>query len=124
MLRIAAGLNALFVLVVGALAVIAPHVAASLFHIVIPPSPFGPSMLALIRMFGGAYLGLSWLSIAVAKRPSDLTLRRLFAASLVANLLADAVLVSRGELPFSTLASGVILQLLVLSVVLTQRNAT
>jgi hypothetical protein len=109
-LRVLAGLNAVFQLLVSAICVTAPGAAAKLFELV----QTGSSIFALTRMFGGLLFGSGLLSAMVARDPDrNRDLPILLAAACVVNISADMLVVANGEMTFGQLAAGVILQVLV-----------
>jgi hypothetical protein len=112
-LRIVASLNALFQLLVGLLCVLSPSATASVFQL----AQTGPSVFALIRMFGGLLFGCGLLSALVAHDPDrNRDLPALLATACAVNVAADAIVVGSGDMLFGQLAVGVILQLLVIGV--------
>jgi hypothetical protein len=103
-----AGLNAVFQLLVGLLSVASPETAAVAFKITVA----SPAMLALIRMFGGLLASSGFISALIATNPNrDRPLVLAFAAGMLLNLAADAVIIVAGELRFDQLAAGMVLQI-------------
>jgi hypothetical protein len=107
LLRGIAGLNGVFQIVLGVLCTIAPEGAGKAFEL----AQSGASVSALTRMFGGLLFGSGLLSAFVARDPDrNPDLLVLLVAACVVNVSADAMVVAHGEMPFASLAGGILLQ--------------
>lgn len=117
-----ATLNAVFQCLVGAIAIASPAYAAVLFKLdagyrASPEAAMAIS--ALVRMFGGLLLGSGLLSATIAYDPDkNPWLLQLASVACVVNLVADVLVCSAGDMKFSQLAVGMVLQVL-LAMVLT-----
>jgi hypothetical protein len=108
-LRVVAGLNGVFQMIVGLLCTLAPDAAAKVFEL----GQTGPAILALTRMFGGLLFGSGLLSGLIARDPDrNPDLLVLASAACVANISADFIVVSSGELAFKHLAGGILIQVI------------
>jgi len=109
-LRTVAGLNALFQIVVGVVAILSPTAAAKLFEL----GELAAPSLALIRMFGGLLAGSGLLSGVIAWKPeANRSLPVAYALTCLLSLAADTAVGLSGALRFSQLALGMLLQILV-----------
>jgi hypothetical protein len=117
--RILAGLNALFSIIVGSLSVISPQTAAMLFKVDVG----APAMLALIRMFGALLASSGAISVLIAKNPErDPGMVATYAGILLLNVGADAVAIVAGEIRFDQLAVGMGLEVaLAIALILARR---
>jgi hypothetical protein len=114
-LRVLAAFNGLFQIAVGLLCVSAPIAAASAFQLV----DANASTQALARMFGGLLVGSGLLSALVAFDPDrNRDLPALLAVASIVNIAADAAVVAAGQMTFSQLAAGIILQVAVIAAAL------
>src|SRR5258708_24455166 len=114
LLRVVAGVNALFQGLVGIVATASPSAAAGLFQL----ESLAPAGLALIRMFGGLLLGSGLISAVVARNPeANPGLPAAYAVTCVFNLAADTLVVLSGAMRFSQLALGMLLQAILVVVV-------
>ena len=113
-LRIVAGVNAVFQGFVGVLAIASPTAAAGLFHL----EDLAPIALALIRMFGGLLAGSGLISAVIATNPErNPGLPAAYAMACMLNLAADMLVGLSRALPFSRLAAGMLLQVILVSAV-------
>jgi hypothetical protein len=120
LLRVVAGVNAIFQGLLGLLSIASPEMAAGLFQL----EGLVPSSLALIRMFGGLLAGSGLISAVVARNPeANPGLPTAYALTCVLNLAADTVVGFSGAMRFSQLALGMLLQaLLVIAVAANSRR--
>ena len=120
LLRVVAGVNAVFQGLLGLLSIASPAMAAGLFQL----EGLVPSSLALIRMFGGLLAGSGLISAVVAKNPeANPGLPTAYALTCVLNLAADTLVGFSGAMRFSQLALGMLLQaLLVIAVAANSRR--
>ena len=110
-LRVVCGLNAVFQVLIGLLCTVSPAVAAKVFEL----TQTGPSISAIIRMFGGLLFGSGLASAIVARSPErnpDLPL--FLVAACIVNISADTMVVANGDMPFGNLAVGMILQIVII----------
>lgn len=108
--RIFAFLNLAFQLPVGLAAMFVPGLAAGAFAI---PLDGAPAVSALVRMFGGLLAGAGLFSGWVGLDPDrPLALRRLLAAALLLNVVADTVVLGAGELGPAQVGGGMGLELI------------
>jgi hypothetical protein len=128
-LRAVAGLNAIFQLAVGALAIAAPILASQAFHVADAAGPTpSPHSVALVRMFGGLLAASGVLSALVAREGAH-NRALLFAAvsGCALNVATDLVVIGTGGLAAADLAVGIALQLSLIAVgigPLTTRSAS
>jgi hypothetical protein len=115
LIRVIAGLNAAFQVLVGLISVASPRTAAGLFKVEIA----SVALLALIRMFGGLLAASGIISGVIAKDPDESRgFLRAYAACLLLNVGADVAVISAGEMQFSQLASGMVLELVLALLIL------
>jgi|SRR5215469_6228180 len=120
LLRLVAGINALFQGMVGIVSMAGPALSANLFEV----EGLGPSSLALIRMFGGLLTGSALFSAVIAKDPDvGSILRVTYAVTCTVNLAADSLVIASRAMGFSQLGPGMLLQVvLVVAIARYQRR--
>lgn len=121
MVKVVAGLNALFQGLVGLVCIIAPSTAANLFKVEVS----GVAMLALLRMFGGLLTSNGVVSGLIAQNPDrDRGLVAAYSALLLLNVGADLVVIGTGELRFDQLAIGMLLEAVLAVLLIFYRSGT
>lgn len=101
------GLNAVFQTLFGAICMVAPPTAVSLFKVELASA----SMTALVRMFGGLLASSGVLSGLIALKPErDAILTKAFGAVLLLNVATDALVLVTGDLRVDQLIAGMVIE--------------